>query len=100
MLAPLLDRDGWDVVGAVAAQPRGGGWPVYPWSLAALVLLLVAGTQAVRTLGVAGGAGGQALGRYTAAGGLPGAAVLARVRPAGRAAPEARRSGSRLALSE
>src|SRR5439155_1160639 len=52
MLAPLLDRDGWDVVGAVAAQPRGGGWPVSPWSLAAPVLLLVAGTQAARRPGL------------------------------------------------
>src|SRR6266567_4422277 len=30
-LAPLLDRDGWDVVGAVAARPAAGTWPVSPW---------------------------------------------------------------------
>src|SRR5438067_127128 len=41
-LAPLLDRDGWDVVGAVAARPAAGTWPVSPWSLGALLLLLAA----------------------------------------------------------
>src|SRR2546425_907519 len=46
-LAPLLDRDGWYVVGAVAARPAGGTWPVSPWSLGALLLLLVAGAQSV-----------------------------------------------------
>ncbi len=100
MLAPLLDRDGWDVVGAVAAQPRGGGWPVYPWSLAALVLLLVAGTQAVRTLGVAGEPWRQALGRYTAAAGLLGAAMFADVRLAGSAATDAWLSDTRLLMQE
>src|SRR5438105_2474566 len=51
MLAPLLDRDGWDVVGAVAAQPQGAGWPVSPWSFAALLLFVAAGVQAVRAVG-------------------------------------------------
>ena len=50
-LAPLLDRDGWDVVGAVAARPAAGTWPVSPWSLAALLLLLVAGWQSVEAIG-------------------------------------------------
>src|SRR2546426_4721130 len=50
-LAPLLDRDGWDVVGAVAARPAAGIWPVSPWSLGALLLLLVAGTQCVGAIG-------------------------------------------------
>ena len=100
MLAPLLDRDGWDVVGAVAAQPRGGGWPVSPWSLAALVLLLVAGTQAVRTLGVAGEPWRQALGRYAAAAGLLGAAMFADVRLAGRAATDDWLSDARLLMQE
>src|SRR5882762_3720688 len=38
-LAPLLDRDGWDVVGAVAARADAGTWPVSTWSLGALLLL-------------------------------------------------------------
>src|SRR5256885_2620107 len=50
-LAPLLDRDGWDVVGAVAARPAAGTWPVSPWSLAALLLFLVAGWQSVGAIG-------------------------------------------------
>src|SRR2546422_7249 len=54
-LAPLLDRDGWDVVGAVAARPAAGIWRVSPWALGALLLLLVAGTQSVAALGAAGG---------------------------------------------
>src|SRR5204863_6595 len=50
-LAPLLDREGWDVVGAVAARPAAGIWPLSPWSLGALLLLLVAGTQTVGAIG-------------------------------------------------
>src|SRR3989442_4669288 len=50
-LAPLLDRDGWDVVGAVAARPAPGTWPVSLWSLGALLLLLVAGAQSVGAIG-------------------------------------------------
>src|SRR5437762_434604 len=69
MLAPLLDRDGWDVVGAVAAQPQGGGWPMSPWSFAALLLFVVAGVQAVRAMGGTGEPWRQALGCYGAAAG-------------------------------
>jgi len=100
MLAPLLDRDGWDVVGAVAAEPRGGAWPVSPWSLAALVLLLVAGTQAVRAMGAAGGPWRQVLGRYAAAAGLLGAAMFADVRLAGGAATDDWLSDARLLMQE
>jgi len=39
-------RDGWDVVGAVAARPAALAWPVSPWSAGALLLLLIAGAQA------------------------------------------------------
>src|SRR3989449_4551555 len=49
-LAPLLDRDGWDVVGAVAARPAAGIWRVSPLALRALLLLLVAGAQTVAGL--------------------------------------------------
>jgi multiple sugar transport system permease protein len=100
MLAPLLDRDGWDVVGAVAAQPHGRELPVSPWSLAALVLLLVAGTQAVRAVGVAGEPWRQALGRYAAAAGLFGVAMFADVRLAGRRATDRSLSDARLLMQE
>ena len=100
MLVPLLDRDGWDVVGALAAQPQGGAWPVSPWSLAALILLLVAGAQAVRALGVPGEPWRQALGRYGAAAGLFGVAMFADVRLAARVATNRWLSDARLLMQE
>jgi ABC-type sugar transport system permease subunit len=100
MLAPLLDRDGWDVVGAVSAQPRGGGWPVSPWSVAALILLIVAGTHAVREMGAAGEPWRQALARYAAAAGLLGAAMFADVHLAGREATDGWLSDVRLLMQE
>jgi len=100
MLAPLLDRDGWDVVGAVVAQPLGGAWPVSPWSLAALVLLLVAGTQAVRALGIRGDPWRQALARYGAAAALFGVAMFADVRVAGHDATDRWLSDARLLMQE
>lgn len=100
MLAPLLDRDDWDVVGAVAAAPRGGGGPVSPWSLAALVLLLAAGAQAVRTMGAAGEPWRQALGRYAAAAALFGAAMFADVRLAGREVTDGWLSDARVLMQE
>ena len=100
MLAPLLDRDGWDVVGAVAAQPPGGGWPVSPWSLAALLLLLVAGAHAVRAMGGTGEPWRQVLGRYGAVAGLFGVALFADVRLAGRGATDRWLSDARLLMQE
>jgi multiple sugar transport system permease protein len=100
MLAPLLDRDGWDVLGAVAAQPDGGAWPVSPWSFAALVLLLVAGAQAARAIGARGEPWRQALARYAAAAGLFGVAMFADVRLAGRSATDRWLSDTRLLLQE
>src|SRR5437588_6258699 len=100
MLAPLLDRDGWDVVGAVAAQPQGAGWPVSPWSFAALLLFVAAGVQAVRAMGVTGEPWRQALGRYGAAAGLFGVAMFADVRLAGRGAPDQWPPDARLLMQE
>ena len=40
-LAPLFDRDGWDVVGVVAAWPARGGWLSW-WTALAVLLSLVA----------------------------------------------------------
>src|SRR5882724_12833869 len=50
-LAPLLDRDGWDVVGAVAARPAAGTWPVSPWSLGVLLLLVGAACRSLPRFG-------------------------------------------------
>src|SRR5205823_8266188 len=50
-LAPLLDHDGWAVVGAVAARPAGDEEPAPLWSVAALLLLGIGATQALRTIG-------------------------------------------------
>src|SRR2546427_12057554 len=88
MLVPLLDREGWDVVAAVAAKRRGSGSPVHPRSLAALLPLLVSGAQTVRALGVTGDPWRQALGRYGAAAGLFGVAMFADVRLAARGATD------------
>src|SRR3989449_11081606 len=82
-LAPLLDRDGWDVVGAVAARPAAGTWPVSPWSLGALLLLLVAGAQSVAAIGRPRQAGRESLGPYRIVAALFGGAGVA----AGRGGP-------------
>lgn len=79
-LAPLLDRDGWDIVGAVAAQPIAGGWPLSPWLMAALLLVLVAGVQALRAMPAAIELRQLALKRYWAAAALFGLAAFASVR--------------------
>lgn len=79
-LAPLLDRTGWDVVGAVAARPSEPGWPVTPWLAAALLLLLVAGVQALRARPAPHEGQGLALKRYWAAAALFGVAAFADVR--------------------
>ena len=79
-LAPLLDRTGWDVVGAVAARPGEPGWPVTPWLAAALLLLLVAGVQALRGRPAPHDARALALKRYWAAAALFGVAAFADLR--------------------
>lgn len=79
-LAPLLDRDGWDVVGAVAVRPDGGGWPLSPWLLGALLLLLVAGVQALRAMDATAEVRQQALQQYWVAAALFGIAAFAGMR--------------------
>ena len=81
-LAPLLDRDGWDVVGAVAARPDAGTWPVSPWSLGALLLLVVAGTQSLGAIGSPRHAWRQGIGPYGIVAALFGVAVFADMRGA------------------
>lgn len=79
-LAPLLDRDGWDVVGAVAARSGEDGWPVTPWLAAALLLLLVAGVQALRAMAAPHEMQRLALKRFWTAAALFGMAAFADVR--------------------
>jgi multiple sugar transport system permease protein len=81
-LAPLLDRDGWDVVGAVAARPAPRTWPISPWSLGALLLLLVAGGQSVGAIGRPRRAWRRTFGPYGIVAALFGVAVFADVRGA------------------
>src|SRR2546422_3232253 len=99
-LAPLLDRDGWDVVGAVAARPAVGTWPVAPWSLGALLLLLVAGAQSVGAIGTPRQAWRQSLGPYGAVAALFGVAVFAEVRGAAGDATDQWLYDTRLLMQE
>lgn len=87
-LVPLTDRAGWDVVGGVAARPRPSGWPLSPWSLAALLLFLVAGTQAVRAIGGPREPWRQALARASVAAALFGVGAFADVQVAARGATD------------
>lgn len=99
-LAPLLDRDGWDVVGVVAAYPDVGGWPVSPWMLGALVLLVVAGGQAVRAIGLGPDARRHAQNQYWAAVALFGLATFADVRIVTGGATDRWLSDARLLMQE
>ena len=99
-LAPLLDRDGWYVVGAVAARPAGGTWPVSPWSLGALLLLLVAGAQSVGAIGGPRQAWRQSFGPYGVVAALFGVAVFADVRGAAGDATDRWLYDTRLLMQE
>jgi multiple sugar transport system permease protein len=99
-LAPLTDRAGWEVVGGVAAQPRPRGWPLGPWSLAALLLFLVAGTQGVRAIGGSRDVWRQALARASAAAALFGVGAFADVQVAARGATDRWLSDTRRLMQE
>ena len=99
-LAPLLDRAGWDVVGAVAARPAPGAWLVSPWSLAALLLLVVAGTQSLRAIGTPQHAWRQSFRPYGIAAALFGVAVFADVRGAAGDATDRWLYDTRLLMQE
>jgi multiple sugar transport system permease protein len=99
-LVPLTDRAGWDVVGGVAARPRPRGWPLGPWSLAALLLFLVAGTQAVRAIGGPREPWRQALARASAAAALFGFGAFADVQVAARGATDRWLSDTRRLMQE
>src|SRR5437016_3686569 len=99
-LAPLLDRDGWDVVGAVAARPAAGTWPVSPWSLGALLLLLVAGARSVAAIGTPRQAWRDSLGPYGLVAALFGVAVFAELRGAAGDATDEWLYDTRLLMQE
>src|SRR5205809_660224 len=99
-LAPLLDRDGWDVVGAVAARPAAGTWPVSPWSLAALLLLLVAGWQSAGAIGRPRHAWRQSFRPYGIVAVLFGVAVFADLRGAAGDATDRWLYDTRLLMQE
>src|SRR3989442_27390 len=87
-LAPLLDRDGWDVVGAVAARPAPLPLPVSPWSAGALLALPIAGAQGLRAIGRPRRAWRQTFGPYGVVALLFGLAGVGEVRTAAGAVPE------------
>ena len=99
-LAPLLDRDGWDVIGGVAARPDAGTWPVSPWSLGALLLLLVAGMQSLGAIGKPRHAWRQSVGPYGVVAVLFGTAVFADVRGAAGDATDRWLYDTRLLMQE
>jgi len=99
-LAPLTDRAGWEVVGGVAARPYPRGWPLGPWSLAALLLFLVAGTQGVRAIGGSRDAWRPALARASAAAALFGVGAFADVQVAARGATDRWLSDTRRLMLE
>ena len=99
-LAPLLDRDSWDVVGAVAARPAPLPWPVSPWSAGALLLLLIAGAQGLRAIGRPRRAWRQTFGPYGVVALLFGVAVFADVRRAAGDATDRWLYDTRLLMQE
>ena len=99
-LAPLLDRDGWDVVGAVAARPAARTWPISPWSLGALLLLLVAGGQTVAAIGGPRQGWHQSFRPYSIVAVLFGVAVFAEVRGAAGDATDRWLYDTRLLMQE
>src|SRR4029077_4014926 len=99
-LAPLLDRDGWDVVGAVAARPAAGPWVVSGWPLAGLLLLLVAGAKSVGAIGKPRQAWRQSVGPYGVVAALFAVAVFADVRAAAGDGTDRWLSDTRLLMEE
>src|SRR5207245_302589 len=100
-LAPLFDRDRWDVVGAVAIRPVGiaPGW-LGGWTLPALALLAAAALGALRTLGGEWEAVRRALMAYGGAGVLFGAAAYVNVQQAARASTDQWLADARLLMQE
>ena len=101
-IAPLLDRDEWDVVGAVSVRaPALGGAGLAAWALAALVVTLAMGARAVRPplLPLSPGAG-RALSGYGAAAFILALATYAQVRGAARRATDQWLTDTRMLVQE
>ncbi len=83
-LAPLFDRAGWDVVGAVEARTPVPEGPLLGWVAVAFVFALALGMRAVATVGGSRDALRPAFRRYAFAAGLLGLVACADVRVAAR----------------
>ena len=98
-LAPLFDRDGWDVVGAVAVWPAGAAWLSWRSALAVLPSL-VAGALAAATLGGAPGRSRRAVTWFAAGATVFGLAAYADIRAAARDATDRWLADTRLLMQE
>jgi len=98
-LAPLFDRDGWDVVGAVAVWPAGAAWLSWRSALAVLPSL-AAGALAAAVMGGAPGRSRRAVTWFAAAATVFGLAAYADIRAAGRDATDRWLGDTRLLLQE
>jgi len=97
-LAPLFDRDGWDVVGAVAVSPAGAAWLSWRSALA-LLPSLVAGALAA-AMGGAPGRSRRAVRWFAAAATVFGLAAYADIRAAARDATDRWLADTRLLMQE
>ncbi len=98
-LAPLFDRDRWDVVGAVAVWPAGAAWLSWRSALAVLPSLL-AGALAAATLGGAPGRSRRAVTWFAAGATVFGLAAYADIRAAARDATDRWLADTRLLMQE
>jgi len=98
-LAPLFDRDGWDVVGAVAAWPAGAAWLSWRSALAVLPSL-AAGALAAATLGGAPGRSRRAIRWFAAAATVFGLAAYGDIRAVTQDATDRWLGDTRLLMQE
>ncbi len=98
-LAPLFDRDRWDVVGAVAVWPAGAAWLSWRSALAVLPSL-VAGALAAATLSGAPGRSRRAVTWFAAGATVFGLAAYADIRAAARDATDRWLADTRLLMQE
>lgn len=99
-LAPLFDRAGWDVVGAVEADTALPEGALVAWLAGAVALALVTGAAAARALGGPAAAAQLAARRYVAAVGLLALVASLDVRAAAADATNLWLDDTRLLLQE